>query len=362
MPDIFDIADDFGVQTPEDTGEENTSDDFLANAAMEDRLNELFNPEDTSKEQPQGDKIEKPAAEVTKPIEEEVKPGENQNKTDQKEPTFAEASKNTFLNNDGELDTEKVSGYFLDKNNSVDFSTIQEEPLSGIKESETLETPEEKYHKDVSGIVDSLPDILKQEQEAGHKPEETLQRLINTFNGFNSEREARNGLLSERDQMKKEFSAELGQVREDKINTRIRANTSELGAHYDNLIPGKKGTEVLNSFMLEKKFGGKMLDTLFRKDNPGFEKLSENEQKSMTEKWFKGFQANKKEMAMVAEFGRSMWILEQLPGILQHSQQIGATKKANERESQIGKPSEVNRNNRSGSSGLDEFLGYDSVN
>lgn len=364
MPDIYEIANDLGIAPVEDTGtEQETSDDFLVNAAMEDRVNELFDPEATSKEQPVEDAPATPAVKNEKaPPEKGVKPEANQEKTNQAAPTFEESSKQAFLNSEGEIDVEKVSGYFIDKNNAVDFSSIKDEPLSSTPDTETIETPEDKYHKDVSGIVDSLPDVLKKEQESGFTPEETLQRLINTFNGFSSEREARKGLLMERDGITKQFKDELNQVRADRVNTQIRANTSELGAHYDSLIPGMKGTEVLSSFMLEKKYGGKMLDTLFRKDNPGFAKLPDEEQKTTTEKWFGDFQANKKDMAMVSEFGRAMWLLEQLPGIIQHSQQIGATKKANERESQIGGPSKVNRDSQGGSSGLGEFFGYDSVN
>jgi hypothetical protein len=367
MPDIQDIANDLGIDTSvEDTGNAEVENDFLGNAAVEDRIADLFG-QTTSKEQPdkekemQAAKDESDGNQNKKPEEtgDESKTGDKL-KSGDKPLSFEDASKQSFIK-DGELDSEKIGNYFLNRDRySVDFSAIKDVPLESKSPELSNESPDDKYYKDVSKIVESLPDIIKDEGQKGFTPEQTLQRLINTFNGFNADRDARKGLLSEREELSKQFKSELDQVRQDKLEARIKNNTAELSSHYDNLIPGVKGSEVLNTFMLDQKYGGKMMDTLFRKENPNFDSLGEDEKKSVTTQWFKSFQGNKRDMAMVAEFGRAMWLVEQIPGIVQHAQRVGAAKDANESETQREKPSKLTQRSQ-GTSKLDAFFGYDTV-
>ena len=209
MPDIYDIANEMGLpgadpDVKDSSGDNPETDDGmkdLTNSAIEDRVADLFGRKETSKEQPDGKKKEDTPAEEK---DKDTDAGDQKKEPDQKKPdSFEEASKKTFLNEEGEIDSEKVGNYFLDKSKySLDFSTIKQDPLDNItyKDGED-ETPDTKYYKAVSDIVETLPDIIKEESEKGFKPEQTMQRLINTFNGFNAEREARKGLQSEREQL-----------------------------------------------------------------------------------------------------------------------------------------------------------------
>jgi hypothetical protein len=350
-----------GAQTEKE--EESGNDESVDNSsnAIEDKLSKIFEGRKTGTEQTSDEKKPADAEKKQEPPKEEgedKKPAESTENID-----FSESSKRAFFNETGDLDTEKVGDYFLNSSkHSIPIDSVVDEPIDKklSKETEENTDPEIRYTKEVSEIASSLPKILEEEKRLGFTPEQTLQRLINTMDGLKRGKESSLAMKAAMENTAKEWKSEVEQIREDKIKTRISQNTMELSHHYENLIPGKKGYEVLNKFMLDKKYGGKVLDAWFLRDNKNFSDLSEEEKESTTLKWFKNFQTSKKSMAVVAEFGRAMWVMEQLPEILKHAQNIGAKKVSVEKEAKAGKPSGILPKSTSQSSRLTDF--FDSVN
>jgi hypothetical protein len=366
MADFETILKDLDIPAPGEVGQEepaneNTREDVTDTSfsAMEARAERLFNP---GAEKPAETKEKIPGAADNQIILDKAK----ETPAGTPELGFVEASKKAFLSADGQgVDTQKVSDYFLNKGKSFQQFAETAPDLTekaGVKKEEAVLTPEQEYTKSVSEIFNTLPDILKEEAAAGFTPEQTLQRLINTVTGLTSTRDQRTELSKERERLANEFKGEVAEIREAKITSQINRNITELGSHLEGLIPGVKGGDVLNKFVLAPEYGGKMLDAMFRRDNPDFASVPEADRKAKTQEWFKNFQTNRQDLAMVAEHGRAMWMLEQLPGIISHAQTVGAAKAANTREAGAGKPSGLNAPSRGADSALSGFLGYDTVN
>jgi len=274
---------------------------------------------------------------------------------------FVEASRGAFIGQDGGIDSDRVGEFLSNKGKSfMQFATA---PLDVAKATEPVKlTPEKEYYDAVNSIAETLPDILEDERAKGFTPKQTLQRLQNTLNGFKSQREQKELMMAELEKSQSAFRSELEQVRDQKVQAQVDRNIAEMGGLLDGMIPGMKGAQVLDKFVLSPDYGGPMLERLFQRDNPDFGKVPEADRKGYTEKWFRNVQANRADLALIAEFGRAKWALEQLPNIAQHGKKIGAQLSQAVQSTRGGQPSQIQAAPQKMSSGLSEFFGHDTVN
>jgi len=362
MPEVTDVLNEMNVAMPETSepentdGVEQTDPSDISEGALNARLEGILDPQK-----------EKPAEENTEKSETPEKPaeGSDKDKPDEKPDEFLTASRSALNDEDGNISSEKVQDLFLNTGKSfLQFAEAPKPDVQSVEQKEDVVSPETEYIKAVDEIVSNLPSILKEEREAGITPEQTIQRLANTLGEFVSKRDSKLELAKERESLRNEYRSDIEKRREKDIDAAIDKNTAVLGSHLNDTIPGVKGVDVLNKFLLDKKYGGKMLDMLFRKENPGYDSLKPEDQKATINKWFRGFQANRSNMSMVAEYGRAMWLLERLPDVVEHAKAIGTTLKETAGESKGTKPSGMKSSQPAGgmSKRMSEFLGYDQVN
>lgn len=281
------------------------------------------------------------------------------------EPNFDDASKTAFIGQDGNLDTSRINDIILN-GKQIDLGEEIQVPEQIQIPDEGRTDPKAKYESDVKEIIDNFDTIVADLVSKGHDEPTAMNMIRNHITGLKSQYEMHSIMFDESKRIATELRAELESVREEKLDSQINRNYTELAQSFDNLIPGVNGGKVLDKFVLDKKYGGMLTELLFKKDNPKFNNLPENDKKAVQTRWFRELQANKGMMSMIANVGRSRWIMEQLPNIMQHAQQVGAAKSTNLRESAIGRPSVNNGSQQQSTNGfssqLNAFFGIDSVN
>lgn len=384
-----------GIPNPDtfgqSSGDDQTTQDSINNStdpqsiSVESRLDSIFgNREQTSNQQSQQpeNKNQGDATQQKQTQPQQTTAGQQQAQTQQpttsnQQPAgqtqpqqltpelFADASKKTFIGDDGQLNTQKVNDYFLTGKNSLLSQPIVSETVTEAPKSEVTEVdPVQDYQKAVSEIYNNMPQLLDELQKKGMSIEQGYQAIKEHVSNLAVQRDMKASAIAEVKKYSAEFAKELAESRENKITAQIHRNVTELARPLDGLVPGVPGEQVLNQFILSPKYGGQYLDKLFRDQNPGYKNLKPEELKETSSKWFRKFQSDPEAMAMVAEFGRARWLVEQLPAIMQHGQQIGAQKAANAHETRMGGPTNMQGQQMSSgySQRTNQFLGIDSVN
>jgi hypothetical protein len=227
---------------------------------IEDRVDSIFGQE------------EKPA-EVEHPVQ-KVEPTAEGKPEGQPE-DFAVASQKAFLNDDGSLNSDKLTTQFLERGKS--YLQLMQHPAEEVQnaKADDFPDPKSKYYESVENLVGNLPDLLAKDRQAGYTPEQTLQRLINTFSGLTGDRDTALAVAKEREGLTKEFRQELESVRMQRVQAQADKNFSEISEGLDNLIPGHTASQTLNKLLLSPEYGGQMVDAFFKRDNPDFQKWSE---------------------------------------------------------------------------------------
>lgn len=352
--DLDSIIEEFST-TPE-SGEE--SNDSLLEAAEADGLDENYIDEifgETKEEPP----VVETKEETTNPEATE----KTETQTEEPQP-FESALKTMLYNEEGDLNTEALQTGFLDPKKSF-LDHVRYDPPKPEVEKSTVATPEEKYNNSVGELIDGLPGLIAQDKTAGYTPEETLQRLQNTFNGLGNERDTAKRVFDELAANGNEYKDELSQIRAERREAKILKNSAELSSVYEGVVPGVSGADTLSHFMLDKEFGGRVTNHFFMRDNPNFSNLSEEEKATASESWYKDFQSNKADMAIAAHVGKLEYLVAQMPNLAKYAQKIGAAKKGAVDSVSNTTPSDI-QNKQSNANQMDgalgEFLGLDSVN
>lgn len=353
------VAEDFGLPTFNlaDEGDEGTVD------GPEVDVDQIFGgQQQTQSNEEEAGSAEKTTQE-TQSKDTEAQGEENAEGGTQAPTDFSVASDQAFFADGGDLDTAKVEEYITSGNKS--FLQFESNP-DPIKKEEPVERedPEKKYTEDVLTVVKGYGNIVNDLiQNKGYTHEQAVSAIGEHFAHLSNQLESKKELAAERKAMREEYQEEMREARENKLNSRIDRNLAELGAQCNDMIPGVDGVTALSKFVLDKEFGGPLTDYLFTRDNPNQADMSAEDRKALTEQWFKGFQANRREMALVAEFGKMRWLQQRLPAIIQYAQKVGASKVGNAAETASGGVSEMpDSAGQPQQSALMEWLGADSVN
>ena len=328
--------------------------------SMESRLDDLFGPQGTQPApvapvDPAAKPSEKPNPDTSaKPVTAEVDPSK----------LFAEASPKAFFSESGDLNTAKINDYYLTNGKSF-MKYVENAPApEAVAPVDTKPDPEKEYREKVAQVTDNIEAILVDQINKGFTPEQTLQNIAEHFKGLKNEYQQRLDVKTAIEAEAKRFAPEFEKSKQSERLAAINRNVAELSSGLNDLIPGMNGMQVLNQLMLVPKYGGAEIDRLFLRDNPGALKLAPEEKDKVAKEWFAKFQANKSEMAHVAEFGRLRYLVDNFKPILEHAQQVGAQKVINKGEAEIGKPSNLVKFQKPNGqpSEVDKFFGVDSVN
>jgi hypothetical protein len=300
---------------------------------------------------------QQPTDEGEKPPKEEL--GEDgKPKKVPEQPDFAKASENALFNDKGVLDTGKITDYFVSKGKSFLKFDSHPEEAKPVKSDEKIVDPEKEYVDSVNTVINSWNDVVNDlitNRKMTH--EQAVAAIGQHFASLAQQRDAKVEISKTRQKYAADFEAELQTVRDQKITTRIESNTTELAAQCEGLVPNVDGRTALNNFVLGKDFGAPWVDYLFKRDNPGVDKLPEAERSAKVASWFRGFQANRREFALVAEVGKLRWLVGQLPGITEHAKKVGAGLAKGSRETRGGKPSSMVPSRSGKQSTMEQFLG-----
>lgn len=345
-----------GQDQPAVSNEGFAADDF-SSPAMQERAMQILE----KWEQPSNEPA--PEGQNQQPNQDQAPQPNQQQQQPLAEVPFEDASKNAFLAQDGNLDTQKISETIaLDKTlYSGEESFVQEEP----PKNEAID-PRAEYESEVKEIFDNFDAIVADLVQKGHDEANAVKMVRQHIAGLKYQYDQKAFMFEESKKIANQYRSELDQIREDKVKAQVLRNYTELSQPLEKLIPNVPGNKVLDQFVLNKKYGGEVLSMLFKKDNPNFASLPKEEQAKTQEKWLQSFQSNRAMFSMVAEVGRARWFMEQLPNIMQYAQTVGAQKAQNLRESKIGGPSaNAGAGPQKGngfSPSFNEFMGLDSVN
>jgi hypothetical protein len=328
--------------------------------SMESRLDELFGPKGTQPApvapvEPAVKPAEQPKPDTSvKPVAAEVDPAK----------LFAEASPKAFFSESGDLNTAKINDYYLTNGKSF-MKYVENAPVVEPVQAEAAKPdPEKEYREEISAVTDNIEAIMVDQLNKGFTEAQTLQNLVDHIKGIKGKFQQRIDVKTAIEAETKRFAPQFEQAKKAEQLSMISRNVAELSSGLNDLIPGMNGMQVLNQFTLNPKYGGAEIDRLFLRDNPGALKLAPEEKDKVTKEWFMKFQANKSEMAHVAEFGRLRYLVDNFKPILEHAQQVGAAKVINKGEAEIGKPSNLVKFQKpqGQQSEVDKFFGVDSVN
>jgi len=282
---------------------------------------------------------------------------------------FDEASQKAFLSDSGELDTAKINDFYLTNGKSIlKYAVNAPAPVGSAPDfTDKVATidPEKEYSEKVADVAANFGAILEDQAKRGFTGDQALANIRQYLADLTRDRDARLEMKKTIAEEAKRFAPDFEEARQARITAAIDRNTAELSSGLNGLIPGLDGRQVLNQFILNKKYGGEYVNHLFAKAHPEAAKLPEAQRVTVAEKWFDEFQQNRAEMAYVAEFGRLRWMAENMKPILEHAQRVGAAKVQNGREALGIAPSGITTPRKaSGISPTEQFLygGADTVN
>lgn len=333
--------------------------------SIENRVDELFGQTSQKSAQPQD------AAQTAQPqqtVQPGTQPAQSTQPKQEIDPVklFAEASPKAFFSESGELDSAKLNDYYLTNSKSF-MKFVTDKPITEIAVEKPVEKPDpnKEYAAKVAEITDDYAAVVEAERAKGFTDTQIQERIHAYFNDLKNKRDNQLAVKREIEEQTKSFAPEIEQSRRDKLAAKVAENITEFSAQLEGLVNGLSGKQVLNMFVLDPKYGGKLLDKLIQKDIPGFAAMKPEDRVPAAKEWFEKFQANKDDLAHVAEFGRLRWQVDNFKGILEHAQNIGASKAQMKLEGELGKPSNIvnfNKNARTASP-VDVFMGIsDSVN
>ena len=275
---------------------------------------------------------------------------------------FHELSSKALFTEEGEINSEKVSDFFL--NDSKSFLSFKAEPeiVPPAKEFKQVDHVAQ-YKEKIDSIVDGWDGVVTHlVNDQGLTHEQALNTVGAHLSSLKAQLAQQQQIDEERKQLNSEYRDELQSIREEKIDSIINRNIAELGSTCNDMIPGVDGSTALNHFVLDPKYGGPMVEQMFASANPNFAKLPPEEQESTRGKWFRSFQSNKRSLALVADYGKSRWLVSQLPSIIEKAQRVGAGKLTAQKEAVSGGVSNLgNSQSATLNPELSEFLGFDSV-
>jgi hypothetical protein len=310
--------------------------------SVDSRLNELFGQAQDI--QPKPSEV-KPVEANEKPVEIVTPPPSTQPVSVVTDPTkvFADGSPKAFFTKTGDLDSVKINDYFLTNGKSFMKYAVptDEQPAAVPVKSEEKPDPIQEYRAKVDELIDKFELVLEDQKTKGFTEAQALLNINEYLISLKTRRDNRLEVKKSIEEAAKEFSPDLEDARNNRINSQIYKNTTELSQGLDDLIPGMKAMDVFNQFVLNLKYGGAKLDWMFKRENPGVMKLSPEERDKVGKEWFRKFQTDKEALAHVAEFGRLRWQVENFKPILEHAQQVGAQKVQNKSEAAIGGPSNI---------------------
>lgn len=284
---------------------------------------------------------------------------------------FAEASGKAFFSDTGELNTQKINDFYLTNGKSFlkyaeQSAAVATEAQPPLQDKAAAIDPEKEYTTKVAWVAENFGVILEDQKKRGFDDATALVNIQQYLTGLISEKATRAELKKTIEEEAKRFAPEFEAARQARIESAINRNVTELSEPLKDLIPGIDGRQALNQLLLTPQYGGATLDWMFRKENPGCEKLPEKERNETARTWFNKFQQDKQAMAFVAEFGRLRWMAENFKPILEHAQKVGAAKVANAAEAGQGAPSGIvqPQKHAPGNSQMEQFFnnGMDSVN
>jgi len=277
---------------------------------------------------------------------------------------FSKASESAFLGKDGSIDSQRVSDLFLSDSRS--FLSVKADPIQIPEQEETKrQDPLDEYNKGVEAVVSGWQGIVSDLiTNQGMTHEQAITAIGAHLNNLKSQYDYNTKMADELARVRDKFESEFESIAQQKLDARISQNYAELGATCNDMIPGMSGVEALDRFVLDKQYGGPWVEHAFNKDNPNFASKPEAEKAEIREKWFRSFQADKRQMALVAEAGKGRWLTQNLPKILVQAQRVGAGKVTNRSEAVSGGVSQLGGSGQQSgwSPVMSEFLGIDSVN
>lgn len=246
-----------------------------------------------------------------------------------------------FNGENGSLNMDKINTFF-NSGKLFDFTPEYKEPQTSTEDKPVELTPEqadEEYRNNLTQIGLGWASQIRDLINRGHSFDQALQVVESEYQkmiyGDLHKREIEAQKRAIREEMKdviKPLEEQKRMIEQAKKQAVIEQNVSRFAGHFDNLIPGMKGADVIDAMIYDPKYAGEAIRINLFEAHPEIQSAKQEDRLRIAEDYINEIKSKPALLSHYVEFGRLKLLAQQLPNIIKHAQEVAGKNKQNVRE------------------------------